>query len=549
MIGAAGNRKEESASMAAKEVRFSDDARGRVLRGVDLLADAVKLTLGPKGRNVVMESSFGPPRISKDGVSVAKEIELADRFENMGAQMMREVATKTSELAGDGTTTAVVLAQAIAHEGVKAVVGGIDPMELKRGIDLAVAAAVEDVKRRSRNVGSRQEIAQVATISANGEREIGDLVAEAMDKVGHDGVVTVEEGKSLTSEVEIVEGTRFDRGYLSPYFVTDAEKMTCELEEPYILLHDKKLSGLQPLLPMLEAVVQSGRPLLIVAEDVEGELLAALVVNKLRGGLKVAAVKAPGFGDQRRATIEDVAVLTGGRVISEELGSKLEKATLADLGSAERATITRDDTTIVGGAGARPEIEARCQQLRAQIEKATSDYDREKLRERLAKLASGVAIIRVGGATETEIKERKDRVEDAAHAARAAIEEGIVAGGGVALLYATRALDQLQPTSGDQRVGIGIVRRALEQPVREIAHNADIDDSIVVGKLLGQQDVDYGFDAQSLQYLDLVEAGIVDPTKVVRLALQDAASIAGLLITTEVMVAEQPVDQFQPGQG
>jgi chaperonin GroEL len=411
-----------------------------------------------------------------------------------------------------------------------------------------VAATVEDVKRRSRNVGSRQEIAQVATISANGEREIGDLVAEAMDKVGHDGVVTVEEGKSLTSEVEIVEGTRFDRGYLSPYFVTDAEKMTCELEEPYILLHDKKLSGLQPLLPMLEAVVQSGRPLLIVAEDVEGELLAALVVNKLRGGLKVAAVKAPGFGDQQRATIEDVAVLTGGRVISEELGSKLEKATLADLGSAERATITRDDTTIVGGAGARPEIEARCQQLRAQIEKATSDYDREKLRDRLAKLASGVAIIRVGGATETEIKERKDRVEDAAHAARAAIEEGIVAGGGVALLYATRALDQLQPTSGDQRVGIGIVRRALEQPVREIAHNADIDDSIVVGKLLGQQDVDYGFDAQSLQYLDLVEAGIVDPTKVVRLALQDAASIAGLLITTEVMVAEQPVDQFQLAQ-
>jgi chaperonin GroEL len=526
--------------MAAKEVRFSADARERVLRGVDLLADAVKLTLGPKGRNVVMESSFGPPRISKDGVSVAKEVELADRFENMGAQMMREVATKTSELAGDGTTTAVVLAQAIVHEGVKAVVGGLDPMELKRGIDLAVAATVEDVKRRSRNVASGQEIAQVATISANGEREIGDLVAKAMDKVGHDGVVTVEEGKSLASEVEIVEGTRFDRGYLSPYFVTDPESMTCELEEPYILLHDKKLSGLQPLLLLLEAVVQSGRPLLMVAEDIEGELLAALVVNKLRGGLKVAAVKAPSFGDQRRATMDDIAALTGGRVISEELGAKLEKATLADLGSAERATITRDDTTIVGGAGARPDIEARCSQIRTQIETATSDYDRERLRERLAKLASGVAIIRVGGATETEVKERKDRVEDASQAARAAVEEGIVAGGGVALLYATRAIDQLQPSSGDQRVGINIVRRALEQPVREIAHNAGVDGSIVIGKLLGQQDVDYGFDAQSLQYVNLVEAGIVDPTKVVRLALQDAASIAGLLITTEVIVARKP---------
>jgi chaperonin GroEL len=532
--------------MAAKEVRFSADARERVLRGVDLLADAVKLTLGPKGRVVVMESSFGSPRISKDGVSVAKEIELADRFENMGAQMMREVATKTSELAGDGTTTAVVLAQAIAHEGVKAVAGGIDPMELKRGIDLAVAAVVEDVKRRSRKVGSRHEIAQVATISANGEREIGDMVAQAMDKVGHDGVVTVEEGKSLTSEVEVVEGTRFDRGYLSPYFVTDPEKMVCELEEPYVLLHDKKISGLQPLLPILEAVAQSGRPLLIIAEDVETEPLAALVVNKLRGGLKVAAAKAPGFGDQRKVMLEDIAVLTGARVISEELGTKLEKAALEDLGSAERATITRDDTTIVGGAGARPDIEARCNQLRAQIETATSDYDRERLRERLAKLASGVAIIRVGGATETEVKEKKDRVEDATHAAHAAIEEGIVAGGGVALLYATRALDDLQPASGDQRVGIGIVRRALEQPVREIAHNAGIDGSIVVGKLLDQQDVEYGFDAQSLQYVDLVEAGIVDPTKVVRLALQDAASIAGLLITTEVMVAGKSDDGSQP---
>ena len=526
--------------MAAKEVKFSADARARVLRGVDLLADAVKLTLGPKGRNVVMESSFGPPRISKDGVSVAKEIELADRLENMGAQMMREVATKTSELAGDGTTTAVVLAQAIAHEGVKAVVGGIDPMELKRGIDLAVAATVEDVKRRSRKVGSRHEIAQVATISANGERAIGDLVAHAIDKVGHDGVVTVEEGKSLTSEVEIVEGTRFDRGYLSPYFVTDPEKMVCELEEPYVLLHDKKLSGLQPLLAILEAVVQSDRPLLIVAEDIEGELLAALVVNKLRGGLKVAAVKAPGFGDQQKAMLEDIAVLTGARVISEEVGTKLEKATLADLGSAERATITRDDTTIVGGAGSREDLEARCNQIRAHAEAATSDYDRERLRERLAKLASGVAIIRVGGATETEVKERKDRVEDATQAARAAVEEGIVAGGGVALLYAIRSLDQLQPANGDQRVGVNIVRRALEQPVRDIAQNAGVDGSTVVGKLLGQQDYDYGFDAQSLQYVDFVDAGIVDPTKVVRLALQDAASIAGLLITTEVMVAAAP---------
>jgi chaperonin GroEL len=532
--------------MAAKEVRFSADARVRVLRGVDFLADAVKLTLGPHRPQRRDGKLLWPAGDQQARRVRGQAIELADRFESMGAQMMREVATKTSELAGDGTTTAVVLAQAIAHEGVKAVVGGIDPMELKRGIDLAVAAVAEDVKRRSRKVGSRHKIAQVATISANGERAIGDLVAEAMDKVGHDGVVTVEEGKSLTSEVEIVEGTRFDRGYLSPYFVTDPETMACELEEPWILLHDKKLSGLQPLLPILEAVVQSGRPLLIVAEDVEGELLAGLVVNKLRGGLKVAAVKAPGFGDQRRAMLEDIAVLTGARVICEELGTKLEKATLADLGSAERATITRDDTTIVGGAGARPDIEARCSQIRAQIEIATPDYDRERLRERLAKLASGVAIIRVGGATETEVKERKDRVEDATHAARAAVEEGVVAGGGVALLYATRALDELRPASDDQRVGIGIVRRALEQPVRDIALNAGVDGSIVVGKLVDQQDIDYGFDAQSLQYVDLVDAGIVDPTKVVRLALQDAASIAGLLITTEVMVAGRPEDQSQP---
>jgi len=446
--------------MAAKEVRFSADAPARVLHGVDLLADAVKLALGPKGRNVVIESSFGPPRISKDGVSVAREIELADRFENMGARMMREVATKTSELAGDGTTTAVVLAQAIAHEGIKAVVGGIDPMELKRGIDLAVAAAVEDVGRRSRKVETTEEIAQVATISANGEREIGKMVAEAMDKVGHEGVVTVEEAKSLASELEIVEGTRFDRGYLSPYFVTDPEEMVCELEEPYVLLYDKKLSVLSTLLPILDAVVQSGRSLLIVAEDLDAEPLAALVVNKLRGALKIAAVKAPGFGDQRRVTLEDLAVLTGGRLISEDAGVKLEKVTLDDLGTAAWVAITRDDTTIVGGAGTHADIEARCNQIRAQIEEAASESERERLRERLAKLASGVAIIRVGGATETEVKERKDRVDDATHAAQAAVEEGIVAGGGVALLYATRALDRLEPATRDQRVGIDIVRRA-----------------------------------------------------------------------------------------
>jgi chaperonin GroEL len=525
--------------MAAREVRFGGDARARVLRGVDLLADAVKLTLGPKGRNVVMASAFGPPRISKDGVSVAKEIELGDPFENMGAQMMREVATKTSELAGDGTTTAVVLAQAIAHEGVKAVAGGLDPMELKRGIDLAVAAAVADLARRSRKVATSEEIAQVATISANGERAIGDMVAKAMDKVGHEGVVTVEEGRSLESELEIVEGMRFDRGYVSPYFVTDAEAMECELEEPCILLHDKKLSGLPPLLPVLEAVVQSGRPLLIVAEDVEGELLAALVVNKLRGGLKVAAVKAPGFGDQRKAILEDIAILTGARVLAEELGTSLEKATLADLGSAERVTITRDDTTIVRGGGTHAKIEARCAQLRAQIDKATSDYDRERLRERLGKLATGVAIIRVGGATETEVKEKKDRIDDATHAAQAAGEEGIVAGGGVALLYATRALDGLGPASDDQRVGIGIVRRALQAPAREILRNAGVDGSPVIGRLLDQADPNYGFDAQTGQYGDLLKAGIVDPTKVVRLALQHAASIGGLLITTEAMVVQR----------
>jgi chaperonin GroEL len=525
--------------MAVKQVRFSADARARVLRGVDLLAHAVTVTLGPKGRNVVMEKPFGPPRISKDGVSVAREIELFDRFENMGAQMMREVATKTSELTGDGTTTAIVLAQALAHEGIKAVAGGLDPMELKRGIDLAITAAVEDIARRSRKVTTTDEIAQVATISANGEREIGEMVAQAMDRVGHEGVVTVEEGKTLASELEVVEGMRFDRGYVSPYFVTNAEKMVCELEEPYVLLHDKKLSALAALLPVLEAVVQSGRPLLIMAEDIEGELLAALVVNKLRGGLKVAAVKAPGFGEQQRAMLEDIAVLTGARMLSEELGAKLEKATLADLGSAKRVSITRDDTTIVRGAGAHADIEARCAQLRAQIEKTTSDYDRERLRERLGKLAKGVAIIRVGGATEAEVKEKKDRIEDATHAAQAAVEEGIMAGGGAALLYATRALERLEPASADQRAGVAIVRRALEEPVRRILQNAGVDGLSVVGKLLGQPDTNYGFDAQTLQYVDLLAAGIVDPTKVVRLGLQNAASIGGLLITTEAMVADR----------
>jgi chaperonin GroEL len=527
-------------------VRFGGDARERMLRGVDILANAVKITLGPKGRNVVLDKAFGAPRVTKDGVTVAKEIELADKFENMGAQMVREVASKTSDLAGDGTTTATVLAQAIVREGAKSVAAGMNPMDLKRGVDMAVTAVVEDVKKRSKKVSTTDEIAQVGTISANGEREIGEMIAQAMDKVGKEGVITVEEAKSLATELEVVEGMQFDRGYLSPYFITNAEKMLCELENPYILLHEKKLSGLQALLPVLEQVVQSGRPLLIVAEDVEGEALATLVVNKLRGGLKVAAVKAPGFGDRRKAMLEDIAVLTRGQVISEELGIKLENVNLDMLGKAKKVVITKEETTIVDGAGKKPDIQGRVAQIRAQIEETTSDYDREKLQERLAKLAGGVAIIRVGGATEVEVKERKDRVEDAMHATRAAVEEGIVPGGGVALLYAAKILDKLQPENEDQRVGIDIVRRALRTPARQIAENAGVDGSIVIGKLSEQKNANWGFDAQRGEYCDLVKAGIIDPTKVVRTALQDAASIASLLITTEAMVAERPEKKPMP---
>jgi len=526
--------------MAAKEVKFSGDARSRMLRGVDILADAVKVTLGPKGRCVVLDKSFGAPRITKDGVTVAKEIELADKFENMGAQMVREVASKTNDLAGDGTTTATVLAQAIVREGVKAVAAGMNPMDLKRGIDIAVETVVEDVKKRSKKVSTNDEIAQVGTISANGDRSIGDMIAQAMQKVGNEGVITVEEAKSLETELDVVEGMQFDRGYLSPYFITNAEKMTCELENPYILLHEKKLSGLQAMLPVLEAVVQSGRPLLVIAEDVEGEALATLVVNKLRGGLKVAAVKAPGFGDRRKAMLEDIAILTGGQVISEDLGIKLENVTLDMLGKAKKVTIEKENTTIVEGAGKKKEIEGRCGQIRAQIEETTSDYDREKLAERLAKLAGGVAVIRVGGATEVEVKERKDLVDDAMHATRAAVEEGVVAGGGIALLHAAKALASLKPENDDQKVGIDIVRRALSYPARLIAENAGADGAVVVGKLLESKNANYGFDAQKGEYTDLVKAGIIDPTKVVRCALQDAASVAGLLVTTEAMVADRP---------
>ena len=533
--------------MAAKEVKFGVDARTRMLRGVDILADAVKVTLGPKGRNVVLEKSFGAPRITKDGVTVAKDIELSDRFENMGAQMVREVASKTNDLAGDGTTTATVLAQAIVREGVKAVAAGLNPMDLKRGIDVAVETVVNDIKSRARKVSTNAEIAQVGTISANGETDIGKKIAEAMEKVGNEGVITVEESKSLDTELDVVEGMQFDRGYLSPYFVTNAEKMTCELESPFILFHEKKLSGLQALLPVLESVVQSSRPLLIVSEDVEGEALATLVVNKLRGGLKVAAVKAPGFGDRRKAMLEDMAILTGGQVISEDLGIKLESVTLDMLGTAKKVQITKDNTTIVDGAGAKKDIEARCTQIRQQVEDTTSDYDREKLQERLAKLAGGVAVLRVGGATEVEVKERKDRVDDAMHATRAAVEEGIVAGGGVALLCAAKSLDALTPGGDDQRVGIDIVRRALQAPVRQIAVNAGVDGSIVVGKLTDQNDPAYGFDAQTGQYVDMFKAGIIDPVKVVRTALQDAASVAGLLITTEAMIGEKPEKKAPAG--
>jgi len=535
--------------MAAKDVKFGMDARGRMLRGVDILADAVKVTLGPKGRNVVMDKAFGAPRISKDGVTVAKEIELSDKFENMGAQMLREVATKTSDEAGDGTTTATVLAQAIVREGVKGVTAGMNPMDLKRGVDMAVEAVVAELHRRSKRVSGHHEIAQVGTISANGEVEIGAMIAEAMERVGKEGVITVEEAKSLGTELDVVEGMQFDRGYLSPYFITNADKMVCELEEPYILLHESKLSSLQALLPVLETVVQSSRPLLVIAEDVEGEALATLVVNKLRGGLKVAAVKAPGFGDRRKAMLQDIAVLTRGQVISEDLGIKLENVSVDMLGSARKVTITKDETTIVDGAGKKTEIQARCSQIRAQVEETSSDYDREKLQERLAKLAGGVAVIRVGGATEVEVKERKDRVEDAMHATRAAVEEGIVAGGGSALLYAAKVLNKLAPANEDQRHGIEIVRRALQVPVRQISENAGVDGSIVVGKLTDAKNQNLGHNAQTSEYVDMFKAGIIDPTKVVRTALQDAASIAGLLVTTEVMVAEKPEKKEAGGHG
>ena len=535
--------------MAAKDIRFGSDARTRLLRGVDALADAVKVTLGPKGRNVLLDKSFGAPRVTKDGVTVAKDIELADKFENMGAQMVREVASKTSSEAGDGTTTATVLAQAIVREGCKAVAAGMNPMDLRRGIDAAVVAVIADLHKRSRKVSTNKEIAQVGTVSANGYTEIGNMIAEAMEKVGNEGVITVEEAKSLTSELDVVEGMQFDRGYTSPYFVTNAEKMNCELEDPYILVHEKKLSGLQPLLPVLEAVVQSGRPLLILAEDIEGEALATLVVNKLRGGLKVCAVKAPGFGDRRKAMLEDIAILTSAQVISEDLGIKLENVTLDMLGRAKRVLITKEDTTIVEGAGKKADILGRCNQIRAQVEETTSDYDREKLQERLAKLAGGVAVMHVGGATEMEVKERKDLVEDALHATRAAVEEGIVAGGGVALLYSMRVLDKVQVDNDDQKVGIDIVRRSLQAPCRQIAENAGFDGAVVAGKLTDQKDLNRGFDAQTGEYKDMIKAGIMDPTKVVRTALQDAASVAGLLITTEAMITEAPESKSGGGGG
>ena len=533
--------------MAAKDVRFGGDARQRMLRGVDTLADAVKVTLGPKGRNVVIDKSFGAPRITKDGVTVAKEIELSDKFENMGAQMVREVASKTNDLAGDGTTTATVLAQAIVREGAKAVAAGMNPMDLKRGIDKAVAAVVDELKAKSRKITTPAETAQVGTIAANGEAEIGRMISEAMQKVGNEGVITVEEAKGIQTELDVVEGMQFDRGYVSPYFITNAEKMVADLADPYILIHEKKLSSLQPLLPLLEAVVQSGRPLMIVAEDVEGEALATLVVNKLRGGLKIAAVKAPGFGDRRKAMLEDIAILTGGQVISEDLGIKLENVTLAMLGRAKKVLIEKENTTIVEGAGEKSDISGRCNQIRAQIEETTSDYDREKLQERLAKLAGGVAVIRVGGSTEVEVKERKDRVDDALHATRAAVEEGIVPGGGVPLARASKILATLKHDNEDQKFGIDIVRKAVQWPLRQIAENAGEDGAVVAGKVLENDSYDFGFDAQNGEYKDLVAAGIIDPTKVVRTALQDAASVAALLITTEAMIAEKPEKKAPAG--
>ena len=529
--------------MAAKEVKFDTDARARMLQGVDTLADAVKVTLGPKGRNVIIDKSFGAPRITKDGVTVAKEIELSDKFENMGAQMVKEVASRTADEAGDGTTTATILAQSIVREGSKAVAAGMNPMDLKRGIDLAVTAVVKDIQKRSKKVVSNDEVAQVGTISANGEAEIGGIISEAMQRVGKEGVITVEEAKGLDTELDVVEGMQFDRGYLSPYFITNSDKMVAEMEDPYILLHEGKLSNLQSMLPVLEAVVQSSRPLLIIAEDVEGEALATLVVNRLRGGLKVAAVKAPGFGDRRKAMLQDIGILCGGQVISEDLGIKLENVSLDMLGTAKRVTISKDDTTIVGGAGKKKDIEARCNQIRAQVEETSSDYDKEKLQERLAKIAGGVAVIKVGGITEVEVKERKDRVDDALHATRAAVEEGIVPGGGVALLYSVKALKNLEGANNDQQVGISIVARALQAPIRQIAENAGHDGAVVAGKLLEQKDTKRGFDAQSETYGDMVKAGIIDPTKVVRTALQDAASVAGLLVTTEAMIADKPDDK------
>ncbi len=529
--------------MAAKDVKFSTEARQKMLTGVDVLANAVKVTLGPKGRNVVIDKSFGAPRITKDGVSVAKEIELSDKFENMGAQMVRAVASKTNDNAGDGTTTATVLAQAIVREGSKAVAAGMNPMDLKRGIDLAVTAIVADIQKRSKKVNNSEEVAQVGTISANGDAEVGNMIAEAMQRVGNEGVITVEEAKSLHTELEVVEGMQFDRGYLSPYFVTNSDKMRSELENPFILLHEKKLSNLQPMLPILEQVVQANRPLLIIAEDVEGEALATLVVNKLRGGLKLAAVKAPGFGDRRKAMLEDIAILTNGTVVSEDLGIKLESVTMDMLGSAKRVDITKDETIVIDGVGKKKDIAARCDQIRRQAEETSSDYDREKLQERLAKLAGGVAVIRVGGATEVEVKERKDRVDDAMHATRAAVQEGVVPGGGTALLYATKALAKLEGENADQNVGISIVAKAIQAPVRQIAENAGTDGAVVAGKLLESKDANIGFNAQTGVYENLIKAGVVDPAKVVRSALQDAASVAGLLITTEAMVADSPEDK------
>ena len=529
--------------MAAKDVKFSGDARDRMLRGVDILANAVKVTLGPKGRNVIIDKSYGAPRITKDGVTVAKEIELEDKFENMGAQMLREVASKTNDTAGDGTTTATVLAQAIVREGAKYVAAGMNPMDLKRGVDLAVSEAVKDIAKRSKKIKDSAEVAQVGTISANGDKSIGKMIAEAMQKVGNEGVITVEEAKSLETELDVVEGMQFDRGYLSPYFITNAEKMVAELEDAYILIHEKKLSSLQPMLPVLEAVVQTGKPLVIIAEDIEGEALATLVVNKLRGGLKVAAVKAPGFGDRRKAMLEDIAILTGGQMIAEDLGIKLENVTLQMLGKSKRIRIEKENTTIINGAGKKSEIEARVGQIKAQIEETTSDYDKEKLQERLAKLAGGVAVIRVGGATEVEVKEKKDRVDDALNATRAAVEEGIVPGGGVALLRAKGAVSKLKSENPDEQAGINIVLKALEAPIRQIVENAGGEGSIVVGKITDNKSQTFGFNAQTEEYVDMLEAGIIDPSKVVRTALQDAASVAGLLITTEAMVAETPKDK------